>query len=223
MRRVAGSDLIPPSPPENLNYMYIDLTHTFNNHMPVFSGDPVPELVETATVAKDGFSHYDIKTGMHVGTHMDGPAHMLMGGKMLSDYPAEKFFGRGIIIDARGKRSADVELLSGIDVQKGDVVLVCFSWSSEFEKEEYYLNYPEITESFANKLGELGVSILGIDTPSPDRAPYTTHKILFKHDILIIENLNSLEQLIGKNFEVVALPTKYKADSAPCRVVAKVV
>ena len=203
--------------------MYTDLTHAFTSHMPVFPGDPSPELVQTATVAKDGFSHFDIKTGMHVGTHMDAPAHMVMGGKMLDEYPAEKFFGRGIIIDARGKTSAGAELLLTVEIKPGDIVLVCFGWSTEFNKDEYYLNYPEITSAFAEKLGGLGVSIIGLDTPSPDRAPYSIHKILFKQDILIIENLTNLESLIGKNFEVTALPIKFVADSAPCRVVARVV
>ena len=62
-------------------------------------------------------------------------AHMVQGGKFLHEYPAEKFFGRGVIIDARGKTSADVELLSGVEIKKGDVVLVCFGWSTEFENE----------------------------------------------------------------------------------------
>lgn len=202
---------------------YLDLTHTFNNQMPVFPGDAQPQLVEVATMAKDGVAAYELKTGMHVGTHMDAPAHMVMGGKLLSDYPAQKFFGRGVIIDARGKKSAGVELLSNVEINKGDIVLVCFDWSTEFENESYYQNYPELTEEFATKLGELGVSIVGMDTPSPDRAPYSAHKILFKHDILIIENLVNLTQLINnKNFEIIALPAKFQAEAAPCRVVAKV-
>lgn len=202
---------------------YIDLTHTFNNDMPVFPGDVQPELAEVSSVAKDGIAAFNLKTGMHIGTHMDAPAHMIMGGKLISEYPAQKFFGRGVLIDARGRKSADVELLSGVDIQKGDIVLVCFDWSTEFGKDDYYLNYPEITANFANKLGELGVSIVGMDTPSPDRAPYPVHKILFKHDILIIENLTNLTSLIGcKNFEITALPAKFQAEAAPARVVARV-
>ncbi len=201
---------------------YLDLTHTFNNQMPVFPGDVQPELVEVDSVSKDGISHYDIKTGMHIGTHMDAPAHMVMGGKLLSEYPVQKFFGHGVIIDARGKAAAGVELLSNGDIKKGDIVLVCFDWSTEFENESYYQNYPELTEEFANRLGELGVSIIGMDTPSPDRAPYRTHKILFKHDILIIENLVNLTELINKkNFEIIALPAKFQAEAAPVRVIAK--
>ncbi len=202
--------------------MYIDLTHTFTSDMPVFPGDPSPELVKIADVSKDGFLDHQIKTAMHVGTHMDAPAHMVLGGKLLNEYPPQKFFGRGVVLDARGKTSADVALLAGATIQKGDIVLVCFGWSTEFGHDEYYQNYPELTAELAEKLGQLGVSIVGMDTSSPDRAPYNVHKILFKHDILIIENLTNLEQLLNHiSFEITALPTKLQTDAAPVRVVAR--
>lgn len=202
--------------------MYVDLTHTFTNDMPVFPGDPGAVLVKTSDVTKDGITHFDVKTGMHVGTHMDAPSHMVVGGKFLHEYPVKKFFGRGVIIDARGKSSAGPELLSDVQIQAGDIVLVCFGWSSEFNSEQYYLNYPVITPALAKKLVELGVSVIGMDSPSPDKAPYEVHKIFLPSDVLIIENLTNLEQLIGKtNFEVIALPTKFEAEAAHCRVVAK--
>ena len=203
--------------------MYIDLTHTFNNQMPVFPGDVTPVLEPTSDVNKDGILDHQITTGMHVGTHMDAPAHIMPGGKYLSDYPPEKFFGRGVLIDVRGKSMADIGILGNLDIRRGDIVLVCFGWSTEFEQEEYYKNYPEISEGLAKKLCELGISIVGMDSPSPDRAPYSVHKILFKRDILIIENLTNLDQLIGKkDFEVIALPAKLQTEAASCRVVAKI-
>ena len=203
--------------------MYIDLTHAFTKDMPVFPGDPLPELLQIAKIDKDGFVDHQIKTSMHIGTHMDAPAHIVEGGKYLSEYNVEKFFGRGVIIDARGKKSAEVNLLEGIQIKKSDIILVCFGWATEFEKEEYYFNYPEISQGFAERLGELGASIIGMDTPSPDRAPYKVHNILFGKDILILENLVNLESLLHyPKFEIIALPVKFKTDSAPCRVVAKI-
>jgi kynurenine formamidase len=161
---------------------------------------------------------------------MDAPAHMIEGGKYLSDYPAEKFFGRGIIIDARGKESIDADLLTSPNpsfarrgIKPADIVLIITGWAEKFGKDEYYKKYPELTEAFAQKLVDFGVSIVGTDTPSPDRPPYNVHKILLSHDILIIENLTNLENLIGKiNFEIIALPAKFQTEAAPCRVVAKI-
>jgi kynurenine formamidase len=146
-----------------------------------------------------------------------------MGGKLLNEYPVEKFFGRGVVIDARGKTSVGAELLSGMDIKSGDVVLICFGWSEVFHNDEYYLNYPVISEGFAKKLVELGVAMVGMDTPSPDKAPYGVHKILLKQDILIIENLTNLETLFAyPNWEIVALPAKLEAEAGLCRVVAKI-
>lgn len=227
---------------------YIDLTHTFNNHMPVYPGDSKPELVQRAFLEKDGEVNHRLQSGMHVGTHMDAPAHMISDGKYLSDYSVEKFFGRGVLIDARGKEKIDVDLLAnhphltsplqgeeiargfgaapspgGGGLGRGAIVLIMTGWSQKFNNDEYYKKHPVLTEAFANKLAELKVSIVGTDTPSPDRAPYKVHKILLEHDILIIENLTNLEVLIGKqNFEVIALPMKLQAEAAFCRVVAKV-
>ena len=64
--------------------------------------------------------------------------------------------------------------------------------------------------------------MVGMDTPSPDHAPYKVHKILLGNEILILENLTNLEQLLNKNFEVIALTPKLEADAAPARVVAKI-
>lgn len=200
----------------------LDLTHVFNSEIPVYPGDPQPELFPVASIAKDGFLDFGVKSSMHVGTHMDAPAHMLAGGKYLHEFSPERFFCRGVIVDARGKSLASEELLANIKIQTQDAVLVFFGWSEVFGHDEYYQNYPQISESFAKRLALSGVSIFGTDTPSPDRAPYAVHRLLFKSDILIIENLVNLQQLIGKRFELIALPVKFQADSAPCRVVAKI-
>lgn len=201
---------------------YIDLTHAFTESMPVYPGDSLPELHQI--IEAGHITHCELKTGMHVGTHMDAPLHMIAGGKYLSDYPLEKFFGRGVLIDARGQTLAGADLLSNAAIRPGDIVLVCFGWSKKFRDPKYYQNYPELTLDFAQKLIDLDASIIGVDTPSPDTPPFDVHKMLLAKDVLLIENLNNLEALIGHpNFEVIALPIKLKTEAAPCRVVAKII
>lgn len=203
--------------------MLIDLTHAVNGSLPSFPGDPSLSLKQIADVRREGFADFRLDTTMHLGTHIDAPAHMVFGGKKISDFLPEKFCGRGVVLDARGKSSAGAELLRGVFIKPGDIVLLCFGWSGVFGEDEYYQNYPEISPELAGILAGSGISIIGTDTPSPDRAPYEVHKILFKKDILIIENLKNLETLIGrKNLEIFALPLNVEADAAPCRAVAKV-
>jgi kynurenine formamidase len=200
---------------------YIDLTHDFKRKMPAFPGDPVPEFSQIATLKKDSVLSFQIKTGMHIGTHMDAPSHMLKGGKYLNEFPVDKFFGRGMALDARGMDIAERGLLSGVKLKKNDIVLICFGWSEKFHKKQYYEEYPVLSEDFADMLVKSGITIVGMDTPSPDRLPYKVHKILLAHNILIIENLTNLQALVGEDdFEVIALPVRFQAEAAPCRVVA---
>ena len=168
---------------------YIDLTHTFGAEMPVYPGDPIPELVQIADLHKEGYTDYQIKTGMHVGTHLDAPLHMLEGGKRLSEIAVERFIGRGCLIDARGASVVSADYLQKSGAQKGDIVLVLTGFSEKYRQAEYYEKFPEIGEDFASKAIELCVKIVGIDTPSPDRPPFKIHKLLLRKEILIIENL----------------------------------
>jgi arylformamidase len=200
---------------------YIDLTRSFGETLPVYPGDPHPEIITLNTVANDGFTGSEVTTGMHVGTHMDAPLHFIAGGKKMHEMPVEKFFGRGVLIDARDKEEIDVELLDGLVLHKGDIVLIVTGWASCFEEEKYFTDYPYITVGFAEMLVKTGVSIVGTDSASPDHEPFETHKKLLGNDVLIIENLVDLEKLLEvKEFSIVALPAKYETEATPVRVVA---
>jgi kynurenine formamidase len=66
------------------------------------------------------------------------------------------------------------------------------------------------------------VSAVGLDTPSPDREPFSIHRQLLGSGVLIIENLTKLEGLVGATpYEVIALPIKFQAEAAPARVIAR--
>lgn len=203
---------------------YIDLTHIFTDNMPVYPGDHPTELRQTAQIDKDGCTNFQVKTGMHVGTHMDGPLHMIPNGKSLSDFPVSHFFGPANLVDARNKSEIGLELLKNREINPGDIILILTGFSGKYHQLQYYENYREITEEFAQKLFELKVKIVGMDTPSPDRPPFKVHKILLSNDILIIENLTNLGELLKyEKFNIIALPTKFASDSAPVRVVAEIV
>ena len=202
---------------------YIDLTHLFKqNGMPAYHGDPESELKQVSFIGEDDCNSFEVKTGLHVGTHVDAPAHMLQNGKWLDEYPVDRFFGNGVVIDARDRETIGIESLAAKEISKGDIVLILTGFSAKFEEPEYYLSYPVMTEEFAEKMVEFGVKMVGMDTPSPDKSPYSIHKILLGNDVLIIENLTNLESLLTfPRFEVIALPVRFEAEAAPIRVVAR--
>jgi len=200
----------------------IDLTHTFAIPMPLYPGDDQPEIKPTATLSADGHINSYLKSGLHVGTHIDAPLHFIGDGKKISEMPVHQFFGRGRLVDARGELTIHEGLLDKIDLKANDIVLVMTGMSKDYKTPKYFKNYPEVTEDFAQKLVDKGISMLGLDTCSPDKEPYDIHKMLLGNNILIIENLTNLDALVGAEFSVIALPLKLDAEASLARVIAGV-
>jgi len=201
----------------------LDLTHTIRDKMPVYPGDTIPEIAESGTVEQGGIAHYDLKLGTHVGTHIDGPAHMIAGGRKLCEFSIDHFMGKAKIVHVPNQPFIKPEHLENINIETGDIILFRTDWSQYFHSPDYFENYPVLTPELANYLVGKGVKMIGLDTPSPDTAPFEIHKILLKNEILIIENLTNLDQIPkAVPFELIALPLKVEADSAPARVIAKI-
>lgn len=202
----------------------VDLTHTFTASIPVFPGDPKPSLEQVAFIEKDSFNDHKISTVMHVGTHMDAPLHMIAGGKTIDELPPEKFVGKGILIDVRGKDVIDSSVLDGVTITKDAIVLLYTGFAKKYGEESYYTKCPSIAEDFAKKMVDLKIKLLCMDMAGPDPdAPWPVHKILLGNDIYILEDLCNLAALVSsKAFEVMALPAKIQSDAAPVRVIARV-
>ena len=199
----------------------IDLTYPFTDLMPTYPGDPKPSLEQFARIEREGYTDHWLQTGMHVGTHMDAPAHMIKGGRMVHELPLGGMYGKGRVVDARGKKSLDILILRDFEIKKDDIVLFCTGFSKKYHTKEYFTNFPVMTEALASELVRRKIKMVGFDTPSPDRAPFAVHKILLGAGVLIIENLTNLEALLPREtFQVEALPMRIAADAAPARVIA---
>jgi kynurenine formamidase len=195
-----------------------DLTLILSEETPVFPGEKKPRIEPGAQIEKDGYNTLRYEFGTHFGTHIDAPLHMLAGGKTLSDYPAEKFTGEAIILDARGQTSISPALDR---VKKGDMVLFYTGNITRLQEPDYFSNYPVIAPSIAQEMVERGVSIVGLDSFTPDGPPYDLHRLFLGNDVLIVENLVIPEVLIGQRVQIFIGPLPIKgADGAPCRVLA---
>lgn len=201
----------------------IDLTHAFDEAIPVYPGDPPTVFRRAAEIATEGYLSVEVTAGMHAGTHIDAPAHMFSNGDDIASIPLDRCIGRGVLIDVRNRAVIDEDLLSGVELRKGDIVLLMSGRSGAYRSPEYFHDAPVVTEACARALADAGISMLGIDFASPDAPPFATHRLLLDRGILIIENLANLETLVNAgNFEVIAMPVKIAAEAAPARVIAKV-
>jgi kynurenine formamidase len=201
----------------------IDLSQTIVNRMQVYPGDEPPMLHQIRTIAFDEFSNYLITTTMHVGTHVDGPAHMLDGKEAISEYKVDSFIGKGCIIDI----SNDKEFNNTAQVKEKaagtDILIFYTGYGKLFGSYQYNSDYPVISEEVARTIAEMGIKLVGVDSFSLDMPPHLAHKALFAKDIFIAENLVNVDQLLTvKDFTIIALPVKVRADSALSRVVAMV-
>jgi kynurenine formamidase len=200
----------------------VDLSHTFSVSMPTFPGDDKATIVEVATIKKDGYTNHNLKSGMHVGTHVDAPLHFISEGKCISDISIDRFYGDGVLIDVRGKPVIDIDCLENIKIEKDDHVLFFTGHDQYYGAHDYFLDHPVITEKLAQYLIDKKIKMVGVDMPSPDKYPFAVHKLLLKQDILIIENLTNLKALVNKEFELFAFPIKFETDAAFVRTIAKI-
>ncbi len=205
----------------------IDLTHFITSDMPVYPGTEKPKLIDECTIEKNGFAEKLITMFSHTGTHIDAPAHMIAGANGLDDFNVEQFYGKGIVIDI-GKSNKKVIEESDInfdflDLTKYDFLLFCAGWSKLWGKEEYFYNFPVLDKDFVKKLVQTNIKGFGFDYISIDpvgSTDYVNHYHVLGSNKIIIENLNNLEKLIGKEFYFSCLPLRIKnCDGSPTRAV----
>lgn len=200
----------------------IDLTHEFIDNMSHSAYDTAPTLNEIKTVARDGYKDSVLTSSMHIGTHVDAPAHMLKDGKTLLDYPLDKFIGSGCVFDCRGKTSIGLTAEMKNTMKKDDMVVLYTGSDLLFNEDLYYEKHPVITIDLAEYLVKCEVKCLVMDFFSPDKHPFDVHKLLLKNDILLVENIKGANKLLGLDFELVIAPLKMRTGGAFARVFAQI-
>ncbi|MFF2092821.1 cyclase family protein [Paenibacillus sp. NPDC058174] len=202
--------------------MLIDLSHPIRTGMPVYPGDTATELEHAKQFAKDGYNNHLLTINMHAGTHVDGPMHLLDIDNRINEFQVDRFIGRGCLLDVRGQSVIDARPEYEALIQPNDIVIVLTGHGKQYGSPGYFDQYPVLTEGFAKLMVRKQAKMVGLDTPSPDQYPFEVHRILFREQIFLIENLANAEQLLDAGpFEVIALPLHIDADSSVARVVAR--
>lgn len=202
---------------------YIDLSYEIEHQMAVYPGDDELKLYRHRFLNRDYYNDTRLETGMHVGTHIDAPSHLLNKDRFICDYPVEKFIGNGCLLDVRNEEIIKLKDEYLDKVQEGDIVLLYTGYDEFFGTDKYFENHPIVDEKLAQFFVDRGVKLIGIDMPSPDQYPFKVHHKLLENDILIIENLRNLKKLEGvKRFEVMAFPLNIRAEASLTRVVARI-
>jgi len=207
--------------------MFIELTHKMEEEMPVYPGTEKPVFDKSFTIEKNGFAETQVRMFSHTGTHMDAPAHMVLGGKTLDEYPVEHFIGDAYMLDLTNgvpgirELEADAAL-----IEKSDFIIMKTGWSKKWGMESYFNDFPVLSEELLDYLLQFDIRGFGVDAISVDPVSTTTfdnHMKMFAKECTIVENLKNLESIPQKNFKIIMLPLLTKdSDGFSARVVAEV-
>ena len=206
----------------------LDLTHAFDNGMPVFPGLPDPSFEHIAQVERDGYAMTRYSMLNHIGTHVDAPAHQIAGGDTLDEIGLDRLVTDAVRIDVSGRDPHGpiplAELQPELErVRAGDIVLFYSDNARNYGSDAYWTgwSYPDADASRA--LIERGISAVGFDGPSADPVDSTTfdlHRIWLSAGRMILENVDNLDQLPDRAQVVVAPMKVARANGAPTRIFA---
>ncbi len=219
----------------------IDLSHPLEAATPPWPGNP-PTAVDSlsAIPAERGPGQRGAPgtpvccntsafyTCNHTGTHMDAPAHFYNGVPTIDQVPLDHCIGPAVLIDVSHLRArgeiAPADLIPHQDaIASTGKVVFRTGWSSHWDQDDYFSDYPVLSEATAAWLVERRVHLVGVNTPSVDYEPHPAHYLLLGAGMVIVENLTGLEWIGTDIFELIVAPLKLRGlEASVVRAVARV-
>ncbi len=186
----------------------IDLTYTINNSIKEYPEDPKTEIKYfKKPTQKDSLTLFEMRTGLHIGTHMDAPLHYINNSKKISDLNIEDFIGKTSVIKNNEFKN---------NIEK--IVIIKTGWSKYWGNNKYFYNYPTPSIEFIQYLINENIKGIAIDTCSVDKNNENTiHKMLLKNNIWIVENIANSEKLSKEKYEAYFIPLKIETEASPVR------
>jgi arylformamidase len=199
----------------------IDISLPITPAMPVWPGDPRPELTPLSTLEVDGLQSSRLVLGTHTGTHLDAPRHFIPGGRTVDQLDLGVLVGACRVIEVSGTEAH----LSRADLQhvawppEGRLLLKTRN-SQRPVRPRFSRDFTALDPSAADYICERGLRLVGIDGPSVDAwkaGDFPSHRRLLGADILIVENL-VLRHVAPGTYGLIAAPLNLSgADGCPVR------
>jgi arylformamidase len=202
-----------------------DISPPVHAGSPVFPGDAHYEQRWAATLGPGcPVNVSTITLSPHTGAHADAPLHYAAGGAAAGALDLEPYLGPCRVVHAIdcGALIEWHHVAHAIDASLPPRVLVRTYERAPIERWDEALSAyaPDVIERLAN----LGVRLIGIDTASIDPAASKTldaHQVIRRRDLRVLENL-VLDDVPEGDYELIALPLKLStADASPVRAVLR--
>jgi kynurenine formamidase len=216
-------------------YRIVDLTHTLTAQTPSWSGGcgykPEINLDYDQCDTDIKFRVQQVKMHCGIGTHIDAPAHCVLGGATVDTLNLNDLCAPLIVVDVSSKMheryTVSIEDLQFPTVSfKNAFFLIKTGWGRFWNTPARYHNnhtFPSVSGDAAKFLVEQGIKGLGIDTMSPDRPEdgFPVHDAILGSGQYIVENVLIPDDLPFWGSYIMALPAKLcGCTEAPVRLVA---
>jgi arylformamidase len=203
-----------------------DISLTISPELPVWPGDPAIELEQVASMDQGAHANVSyLKSGVHIGTHVDAPHHFLNDGRTVEQLPLDVLTGPCYVVQLpAGVEAITAEALDGMSLPE-DVERILFGTSNSrfWSRGEsvFQEDFVAVTEDGAEWLVARGVRLVGVDylsvAPFGDSVP--THRILLQAGVIVVEGLD-LSAVPRGFYELYCLPLKLRgAEGAPARAI----
>jgi len=205
----------------------IDLSHPMIHGQQTFPWDPKLSIIPHGTTKTLKYNITQISMSSHQGTHVDAIYHFLDDGKTLDQMPLEWFYGHTHLIRIPKEANEEIvveDLLPYEELLRpGSRIIYETGWHRHFGEENFYTDFPSLTQDAGRYLAAKNIRMLGMDTPTPSKDWYEIHHdILLPKEIVIVEGLANLDQ-VPDQFTFIGFPLNFKGrDGSPIRAVALV-
>ncbi len=205
----------------------IDISVPVSAATPRWPGSPAFEAsrwldLERGDIATDT----TIRCSVHLGTHIDAPAHFLRDGATVDRIALETLIGRCWVIDIPdGGAIGPTQLERGWPAEPVERVLLRTPNSAYWANAgaQFVEEFAAVSAAGARWLVDHGVRLVGIDYLSVQRFadPPDTHLILLSAGVVILEGLN-LNEVAAGPYDLLCLPMHLQGtEAAPARAVLR--
>jgi arylformamidase len=203
--------------------MLYDLSPTIRPDTPVWPGDtPFQSRLSWAIADGASVNLSAVTTTPHLGSHADAPFHTEPRGEGMAEMPLDRYLGPCRVVKVPPQPLIEVRHLDGIDLSHPPRLL--FKSESVRDRRSFPERFTALSPEVAALLGEKGVLLVGMDTPSVDPFDSKTldaHHALFRGGVAILEGL-VLDGVPEGVYELIALPLRLAGlDASPVRAVLR--
>jgi arylformamidase len=212
----------------------VDLTQPFGPSVYNPPGFPPVRIEELPCPPGAALRDTLVEFVVHVGTHIDAPMHLRGRARDVATLPLGALIGPAVAwaFECAEPREIGVDELQAARPEPGpgEQVYVWTGWDRHFRDAPRYAAHPHLSAAAAAWLAARRVSLVGVDTPTPDLAvgarpegfAFPVHRALLGADIPIVENVAGLGAVAGTRFRGFVCPIPLVgADGAPARVFAQ--